>query len=156
MADKPVKHMHENPVSHLRGLVAEKLSARTSDKAFGKLPAGLADLYINHYELLSSIENIRQSTLKTELLSIFDIMAEKLSGNTAALLSLINDLTGRDMQLHPTAESDTLWKLSKSYKSDIQEICEINNLGNVLRPYEKKYLLIPCKPTNDSEMAFKD
>ena len=58
--------MYENPVSHLKGLLAEKLSAVTTKKAFDKLPAGLVDLYINHYELLLSIKNIRQKTLKTE------------------------------------------------------------------------------------------
>ena len=147
-ADKPVKHMHENPVYRLRGFLAAKLSARASEKAFNKLPAGLVDLYIGHYELLFSFKNIRQNTLETELLDILDIMAEKLNENSDILLSLINDLTNRDIQLHHTVESDTLWKLSKSYKSEMYEICEINNLGNVLKPYEKKYLLIPCKPMN--------
>ncbi|OGO80255.1 MAG: hypothetical protein A2Y21_01500 [Clostridiales bacterium GWC2_40_7] len=145
--------MYENPVSHLKGLLAEKLSAVTTKKAFDKLPAGLVDLYINHYELLLSIKNIRQKTLKTELSSLLDLMAERLNENSDTLLSLINKLTNRDLQLHRTSESDTLWKLSKSWKSDIHEIREINNLDNVLRPYEKKYLLIPCKLVGN---VFKD
>jgi LysM domain. len=126
--------------------MAEKLSARTADKVFNKLPAGLVDLCIRHYELLFSFENIRQNTLNTELINRLDVMADKLKDNVDILISLIGNLTSRDIRLHTTAEGDTLWKLSRRYKSDIREICEINTIQNVLKPYEKKYLLIPTRP----------
>lgn len=126
-------------------VLTDKLSARTPKKAFDKLPEGLVDLYISNYELLSSIENIRRDTKEIELLNILDIMAEKLHDNEEILSDLINRLTNRNIKLHRTVETDTLWKLSKTYNAELAEISELNNLRNILKPYEKKYLLIPGK-----------
>ena len=126
--------------------MAEKLSARTADKVFNKLPEGLVDLCISHYELLISFENIRRNASNTELVNRLDVMADKLKDNVDILTDLIRNLTSRDIHLHTTAEGDTLWNLSRRYKTEIHEICEINNIENVLKPYEKKYLLIPTRP----------
>lgn len=146
--------MYENPVSNLARSLTEKLSARAPVKAFNKLPEGLVDLFISHCALLFSIKNIRQNTKTAELQNILEIMTEKLNENTDILLYLIGNLTDRDIKLHQTLEDDTPWKLAKSYNAELHEICELNNLENILKPYEKKLLLIPVKHVN--EIVIKD
>lgn len=137
--------MSKNPLSDIRELLAKAIFARASERAFSKLPTGLTDLYINHYDLKSELKNLAQNNPDPALAGIFEAMVLNLDTNMEVLLKMAGDLANRKVLVHETSEDDTLWGLSRKYDSEIQEICEINNVKNVLKPNEKRFLLIPLK-----------
>ena len=102
-------------------------------------------MYINHYDLKSELKNLAQNNPDPALAGIFEAMVLNLDTNMEVLLKMAGDLANRKVLVHETSEDDTLWGLSRKYDSEIQEICEINNVKNVLKPNEKRFLLIPLK-----------
>lgn len=106
----------------------------------------MADLYIKHHQLASELRDVGQSTSEAALSHYLEALARNLDTNMEIILQITGDLTNRKILPYETSEDDTLWKLSKKHTSEIQEICDINNIKDILRPYEKKILLIPVKP----------
>lgn len=142
--------MKKTPFADIRGLLARALSPGIPSASFGKLPPALVEIYYIHSWLIDKIDIVRQNTSGIPESPELGGVRQRLEENRKILLDGISRLTGRRILEHSVSEGETLWSIAKKYNSEVYEITELNNIGNIFLP-EKEILLIPSKATGPND-----
>ena len=139
--------MRKAQLNDVKEFLKRAFSTRASYGVFNKLPEGLAEAYFKHCELIEAIGLEKQQLTETPDKERLDRIIENLEANLQEILSCISSLTDRTVITYNTEEGDTLWKISKRYAAELNEILKLNNLENIILPLGRTRLLIPFKST---------
>jgi hypothetical protein len=135
--------MDKNYVSSILEIIKRNLDANNSQKHFSLLSHEFYELFNNHYNLVKNVDVLEKSFTRSGLATELDNLRSSLEGNLRYIIEILGQLTNRKFVIYVTTEGDTLWKLAKRFNSNIDEICELNNIKSVFRLEEEKVLLIP-------------
>lgn len=143
----PENNMKKAPLIDVREFLKRTFSVRDSSGVFNKLPEGLAKAYSSHYELINTIGLVKEQLEDAADKEIIGRIADNLEANLQDILECISRLTDRTVIQYNTEENDTLWKISKRYTSELNEILKLNHLESIILPTGRTHLLIPLKST---------
>ena len=139
--------MRKAQLNDVREFLKRAFSTRDSYGVFSRLPEGLADAYFKHHELIEAIGLVKQQLAETPDRERLDEIIENLEANLKDIVSCISSLTDRTVIAYNTEEGDTLWKISKRYAAELNEVLKLNNLESIILPLKRTRLLIPFKST---------
>jgi hypothetical protein len=139
--------MRNAQLNDVKEFLKRAFSTRDSYGVFSKLPEGLAETYFKHCELIEAIVLGKEQVAETSDKEKLDRIIENLEANLKDILSCISSLTDRSVIAYSTEEGDTLWKISKRYAAELNEILKLNKLESIILPLGRIRLLIPLKNT---------
>lgn len=135
--------MDKEHESSILDIIKRNLEINNSNKHFSMLSHEFYELFNSHHRLVENLKMLEKSLTETNLNSTLENIKNSLEVNLKHIMEILSQLTNRSFFIYITTNDDTLWKISKKFNSNIEEICELNNIKNVFKIEESKVLLIP-------------
>lgn len=138
---QPVNHRQQCPIKDTT------LSCSCCCELFSPLACELIKLYYSHYILLEHINKVEalfEASLP-ETRNQLEQLRHELENTSASILKMIEGLVGRQIIVHHIKPGDTLWKISRHYTSDMNEIYSLNHIQNILTLRRGSTLLVPVR-----------
>lgn len=135
--------MDKNDSSNFCEALKKYFENKNSQNIFNPLVPELAEIFHLHYTLVESINKVE---IKDENMKInIENMKINIEENIRIIINIIEILAHRKIILSTTIDNLSIYKVSKSYNSDLREIYELNNLKNIFPDQQKTTILIPLK-----------
>ncbi len=103
------------------------------------------ELFFAHLKLLELLENM-SGILDPDLLTDeMEKLKDSIKENIQQLLEIIEKYSNRKIIVYQINADDSVWEITKNFKSDAAEIYLLNGITKAFSLEDKKILLIPIK-----------
>lgn len=125
--------------------ISSVIVSRNSCKCFDDATLEFVRLFFAHSSLLELLENTGSILEPEQLTDEIEKLKVCIIENTQLLLKIIEKHSNRKIIVYHINNEDSVWDITKSFKSDAAEIYILNDITKVFSLEDRKILLIPVK-----------
>jgi 3-deoxy-D-arabino-heptulosonate 7-phosphate (DAHP) synthase class II len=135
--------MQANFLSNILEAARNSLNIKSSSRVFHPLCIDFVELYDTHYLLANHLTNLISFVENASVREDLDTIIRNLHQNKRQLLEIIENLSGRTIEVYITSEKDNIWNISRKYNIGVKDLCELNPVKNVMKLEEGTVILVP-------------